>query len=36
MALFAALNGVSIKFGDGAVRTGVKRADKVYEIKDFR
>ena len=26
MALFTALNGVSIKFGDGGVRAGVKRA----------
>ena len=36
MALFAALNGVSLKFGDGGVRAGVKRADKVitnYESK---
>ena len=26
MALFAALNGVSVEFGGGGVRAGVKRA----------
>ena len=33
MASFAALNGVNIRFGDGGVRAGVKRADKVLRFK---